>query len=150
MPHSPSDPKSEKLKAKSLEAAFSLTNKTRGKIPNAPFDRIKNTVLGKQYELSLAFIAPAEARRITEETKHADHASNVLSFPLSKNSGEILICPATARAQAAEYGMAPQQFLIYLFIHGLLHLKGMPHGGTMESEESRIMQLFASRIGSVS
>lgn len=124
---------------------FSLTNKTRGALPRIPFARIKNAVLGKEYELSLALIGPAEATRVTRTTKNKDKASNVLSFPLSKKSGEILICPATARAQAPEYRMSSSAFLAYLFIHGLLHLKGRKHSDTMEREERRIMKRFGLR-----
>jgi len=73
-------------------------------------------------------------------------ASNVLAFPLSKKSGELLLCSKTARAQAKEFGMDHHTFLAYLFIHGLLHLKGFAHGATMESEERRVMRRFGLRV----
>ena len=41
--------------------------------------------------------------------------------------------------------MTPQTFLSYLFIHGLLHLRGEEHGDTMEREERRIMKKFGLR-----
>ena len=75
---------------------------------------IKDSILGKRYDLSVAFLSAKEMRAVTRRTKKVDHVSNVLSFPLSKNSGEILICKAAAKPWSAEY----------LFIHGLLHLKG--------------------------
>jgi ssRNA-specific RNase YbeY (16S rRNA maturation enzyme) len=58
--------------------------------------------------------------------------SNVLAFPLSKTSGEILICKAAAKPYTVEY----------LFIHGLLHLKGHKHSATMEREENRLLKQF--------
>ena len=58
--------------------------------------------------------------------------SNILSFPLSKTSGEILICPKAAKPYSVGY----------LFIHGLLHLKGRVHGATMEREERRLLKAF--------
>ena len=61
--------------------------------------------------------------------------SNVLSFELSEDSGEILICPDAA----APYTLA------YLFIHGCLHLKGLAHSDTMEREEDRILKKFGIR-----
>ncbi len=73
-------------------------------------------------------------------------ASNVLAFPLSLTSGEILICKTTARKQAKDFGMTPDTFVVYLFIHGLLHLKGYDHSATMENEERRIMIRFGLRI----
>jgi len=56
----------------------------------------------------------------------------VLSFPLSKNSGEILICKSAAKPYTVDY----------LFIHGVCHLKGYKHGATMESIESRLLKKF--------
>lgn len=121
---------------------FSLTNKTRSKTPSIPFRTIKESVLGSRYELSVALLTSAEARRVTRKAKGKDKASNVLSFPLSKRSGELLLCPATARREAPLYGKTPRAMLAYLFIHGLLHLKGYAHGGTMEREESKLVKRF--------
>ena len=94
------------------------------------FKKIKEQVLGKRYELSLAFLSPAKMRAVTKRTKGKNKVSNVLSFPLSKTSGEVLICRAAAKPYTEEY----------LFIHGLLHLKGLRHGATMEREERRILE----------
>jgi probable rRNA maturation factor len=126
-----------------MRGTFSLTNKTRASLRGIPFLKIKESILGPAYELSVALLPPSQAARITRQTKGKDKASNVLAFPLSRHSGEILLCPATARAQAGEYGMTPKKFLIYLFIHGCLHLKGMRHGGTMDRAEQRFLARVA-------
>ena len=99
----------------------------------ALFPKIKDAVLGKRYDLSVALIAPAAMRRAMKYKKvSTKKVSNVLSFPLSKTSGEILICKAAAKP----YGVP------FLFIHGLLHLKGLKHGATMEREEDRLLKRF--------
>jgi ssRNA-specific RNase YbeY (16S rRNA maturation enzyme) len=91
-----------------------------------PYKKIKDDVLGKDYELSLAFISPAAMRRAMKYKKQLPKkTSNVLSFPLSKTSGEILICKEAAAPYTPDY----------LFIHGLCHLKGYKHGATMENIE---------------
>jgi ssRNA-specific RNase YbeY (16S rRNA maturation enzyme) len=71
-------------------------------------------------------------REVTLRSKKKDKVSNVLAFPLSKTSGEILICPAAARPYTLDY----------LFIHGCLHLKGMDHGGRMNSAEQDLLKRF--------
>ncbi len=109
------------------------------------FPKVKDFVLGKRYDLSVAFLSTKEMRKVAKKYKHKYVASNVLAFPLSKHSGEILICPATARAQCKKYGMSERVFIAYLFIHGLLHLRGLRHGVTMEREERRVMQKFGLR-----
>jgi len=85
-------------------------------------------------------------REVTLRTKKKDKASNVLAFPLSPTSGEILLCTATARKEAKLYHMDPETFIHFLFIHGLLHLKGLDHSVTMEHEERRIMRRFGLRV----
>ena len=99
---------------------------------NSAVKKIKNAVLGARYDLSVAFLSPAKMRAITLRTKKKDKVSNVLSFPLSKTSGEILICKSAAKPYLVEF----------LFIHGLLHLKGLKHGAIMEHEEDRLLKRF--------
>jgi ssRNA-specific RNase YbeY (16S rRNA maturation enzyme) len=105
---------------------------------NALFSRLKNEVLGQDYDLSVAFLSPAEMRKamkykkLSEPELRRTKTSNVLSFPLSKTSGEILLCRAAAKPYTVEY----------LFIHGLLHLKGLKHGGTMERAEDTLLEQF--------
>jgi ssRNA-specific RNase YbeY (16S rRNA maturation enzyme) len=99
------------------------------------FTKIKNSVLGKKYDLSVAFLSPQKMRAITRATKGKNKVSNVLAFPLSKTSGEILICKKAAKPFSVEY----------LFIHALLHLKGLKHGGTMEHIERRLLARYGLR-----
>lgn len=122
-----------------MRGSYSLTNRTAHPVRGIPFKKIKEKVLGTKYELSVALVGASEATRVTKKTKNKDKASNVLAFPLSKHSGEIILCPATAKKQASAYGMTPKKFLTYLFIHGCLHLKGMDHGVTMENTERRLL-----------
>ena len=84
------------------------------------------------------FVGKAKAKAINKATRKKTYAPNVLSFPFSKRSGEIFICPAAAREQAKDYNLTPDAFIGKLFIHGLFHLKGRSHGSRMESEERRI------------
>ncbi len=102
----------------------------------AAFPKIKDAILGKRYDLSVAFLSPAQMRRAMKyKESPAKKTSNVLAFPLSKTSGEILICKAAAKPYSVGF----------LFIHGVLHLKGLRHGATMESEEDRYLKRFRLR-----
>ena len=108
---------------------------------NALFTTIKNDVLGEAYDLSFAFVTPAQMRKAMKFKKLPPNeltktkTSNVLSFPLSKTSGEILICKAAAKPYTPEY----------LFIHGLLHIKGMKHSDTMERTEDKLLKRFSCK-----
>jgi len=101
------------------------------------FAELKQAVLGAHYDLSVAFLSPAQMRKAMKyKKKPARKTSNVLAFPLTKTSGEILICKAAAKPYTVEY----------LFIHGLLHLKGFKHSATMERTELRLVKKFGLSI----
>ena len=120
-----------------------ITNKTKGKLPSLPFVSIKNKVLGEKYDLSVVFVTPKESRKINFKYRKIDSPTNILSFPLSKNSGEIFLELTKIKKDAPKFGMKSPEFLKYLFIHGLLHLKGFKHSDTMETEEKRILKFFS-------
>lgn len=121
---------------------FFITNKTRAKIPPLPFTSIKETVLGKKYELSIVFIGEKRARALNKTYRKKDSIPNILSFSLSKNSGEIFMIPTELSRQCKNFKYNFHNFLIYILIHGLLHLKGFHHGSTMEKEEEKIRVKF--------
>lgn len=104
------------------------------RIPSS-FKKIQKEILGPTYDLSVVFLSDKEMRKAMKyryEKIAGKKTSNVLSFELSKTSGEILICPSAA----APYTLA------YLFIHGCLHLKGKKHSDTMEREEDQLLKKY--------
>ena len=121
---------------------FSITNGTQGTIPRVPFSVIKDKVLGKRYELSLTFIGDTRMRTLNHAYRNKDTTTDILSFPLSKESGEIFISQKEATRQSKKFDMSPRDHLTFLFIHGLLHLKGLKHGRTMEKLEDRWCKQF--------
>lgn len=109
-----------------------VTNSTKGRYPRLPFTQIKNRVLGKNYELSLVFCGNVLSRRLNRTYRNKDYPTNVLSFSLSENSGEIFI--NLRRLKGFSIGN--------LYVHGLFHLKGLDHGATMEQAEEKIRKEF--------
>lgn len=107
-----------------------------------PFAAIKRAILGTSYELSLAFIGEKRATTLNLSYRKKTYAPNVLSFPLTKNTGEIFICPAIAYGEAAKFNLTPNGYIAYLFIHGCLHLKGYDHGDTMDTLERKYLKAF--------
>jgi probable rRNA maturation factor len=105
---------------------------------------IADTVLGKKYELSLMICGDARARAINKRTRKKTYSPNVLSFPFSSTEGEIILNPRKAAREAHRYGRNAETHLLFLFIHGLLHLKGMDHGSTMEAAEQKFLRKFAT------
>ncbi len=120
-----------------------ITNKTKGKLPRLPFVRLKEAILGQAYDLSVAIVTPAESHRLNLTYRQKDKPTNVLSFPLEKNSGELVLDVATASTDAKNFDMTKQKFLLFLVIHGMLHLKGYEHGSTMERAEKKFLKIFS-------
>ncbi len=121
---------------------LSISNKTKGRLPSLPFEHIKNTVLGLGYELSLVFITAQEIKKINKNYRNLNKPTDILSFPLSKKSGEIFICPNETKREMIKFNRTYKNFLTYLFIHGLVHLKGYDHGEKMEKMEIKFRGKF--------
>jgi probable rRNA maturation factor len=122
------------------KGSFDVKNTTKGKAPALPFERIKNSILGKSYDLSLVFVGNAISKKLNYIYRKKNKPTNVLSFSLSKNEGEIFINLGLAKRQAPQHDLKFEPFIKYLFIHGLLHLKGLDHGKAMEKLETRYLK----------
>jgi probable rRNA maturation factor len=106
------------------------------------FDQIKKAILGDKYELSLVFITAKKIKNLNKIYRNINKPTDILSFPLSKTSGEIFICPAEAKKMMLEFKRSYKNFLAFLFIHGLVHLKGYDHGCEMEKLEIKFRKKF--------
>lgn len=124
------------------DSHFSIRNTTKGRLPRLSFKRMKEAALGKNYNLSLAFVGETRARSLNRIYRQKNTVPNILSFPLESKAGEIVITPRRVLGEAKHFNMSPRNFMGYLFIHGLLHLKGYKHGDVMEREERKILKQF--------
>ena len=125
-----------------MEDTFSVLNKTKCKIPLLSLFDIKNDILGKNYSLSLAYLTKSEIKKINKIYRKKDNPTNILSFSLTKNSGEILICPSLVKSQIKKFDRNFRELLGFLVIHGMLHLKGMEHSSRMERAEKKYDQKY--------
>lgn len=125
-------------------ATLSISHTTKT-FPKLPYQDIANDILPASYSLSLVFVGETKARQYNQQYRNKSYTPNVLSFPLTTSSGEIIICPAVARREAVQHQMTYRGFIGFLFIHGCLHLKGHDHGATMERAEQRICNAYQLR-----
>lgn len=123
---------------------FTVTNMTKGNPPidGLPFVLIKEAVLGKNYNLSLVFVSRQEIRKLNRVYRNKDKATDILSFPISDSVGEIFINLEEARKESKKFGRNLENFLAFLFIHGLAHLEGLTHGSRMEAQETKFRKQF--------
>jgi len=99
------------------------------------FAKLKNDILGKSYSLSIAYVFENKSRELNKKYRKKDRATNVLSFALGKNTGELVLCKSVIQKEAKRLGKTSAQWLGFLVVHGMLHLQGLKHGSKMEKLE---------------
>ncbi|MBI5457387.1 rRNA maturation RNase YbeY [Candidatus Kaiserbacteria bacterium] len=119
-----------------------ITTTIRGPMPRIPFEKIARAILGKNYELSLVICGDKLVRRMNQKYRKKSYRPNILSFPLSKDEGEIFLNVRAAAREARRLKVPLRDRLALLFVHGCLHLKGLQHGRIMEAQEQRILRVF--------
>ncbi len=122
--------------------SLSITNTTKGKLPRLPFAKLTTAVLGEKYECSLVIVSPRKSRELNKTYRDKDNSTNILSFPLEKNEGEIFLDLETSRKDAPAFDRSYTNFIAFLYIHALFHLKGYDHSGIMEKQEKKIRKVF--------
>ena len=125
-----------------IASTVDLRNFTRRKpVPSFPYTEIAKAIL-PTWDISLVYAGEDRAQRLNKALRNKSYVPNVLSYASGERSGEIIICLPVAKKQAASYGLSYTHFTAFLFIHGLLHLKGLPHGTTMEQHERSFLKRF--------
>ncbi len=122
--------------------SITTTQKTAPKVNGAVFEQMKNIALGKKYNLSLVFIGDKKSKELNKTYRQKDYPTDILSFSIDSKSGEIFINPKVAKKKAKLFNRTESNYLDFLFIHGLFHLKGMDHGRIMEKEEEKLRKKF--------
>lgn len=125
-----------------MTAGFSISNKTKSTLPRVPFALIKKSTLGEKYELSLVFIGDKRSKKLNIIYRKKTYIPNILSFSYSKNNGEIFINLNKVKKETKKFGRNFENLTAFLFIHGLMHLKGMNHSSKMEEAEKKLRQKF--------
>ena len=117
-------------------------------IPAGPnyLQAFENPSANQQWIYSLLRKAAPQLGSMTKELnkkyRSKNKPTNVLSFGYSKNSGELVLCKEVIKKEIEKFGRTFDELLLFLVIHGMLHLKGMQHGSTMERKEKLFLKKF--------
>ena len=103
------------------------------------------TLLGYEgYELSIVITDDQEITRLNRQYFRRNRPTNVISFPMTADGlpllpnkilGDVVISAETADRQAGKAGGKAKEEILFLLIHGILHLTGYDHEGTKEDRE---------------
>lgn len=98
--------------------------------------------LAEQTEVDITIVDDEEIHNLNRDYRNVDRPTDVLSFALDENDeaepqivdgpeehllGDIIISAETAARQAEEFGHGLEREIVYLAVHGLLHLLGYDH-----------------------
>jgi probable rRNA maturation factor len=91
-------------------------------------------------ELTVVFLNTAPAKKINQQYRKKNYATDVLSFEseIPGELGELIMCPQVLKKQAKEHGHNFRAELAYMLIHGVLHLLGYDH----EKSEKEAKKMF--------
>ena len=97
---------------------------------------------------TIAFVSDKNIRKLNQQFRNLDKATDVLSFPAEEetNLGDIAISVETAAAQAKENGLTFEAEIAQLILHGLLHLSGYDHE-TDHGEMNRLELRLRKKLG---
>ena len=103
-------------------------------------------------EVDITIVDDEEIHTLNREYRNVDRPTDVLSFALDEGEedepelidgpeehllGDIIISVETAQRQGEEFGHGLEREIVYLAVHGLLHLLGYDH---MTDEDKKIMR----------
>ena len=103
-------------------------------------------------EVCLVLTDDTGIRNLNRQYRNQDQPTDVLSFPNGKDwveihgdggpnlLGDIVISAERAVAQAVSYGHSVEREVVFLTVHGMLHLLGLDHGTDQERARMEKMQ----------
>ena len=127
----------------------------------------------KDLEVNISFVSKSEIKELNDKFRQKDAVTDVLSFPnllepgrtnmqlitdkLDKITfaseinpengtifvGDICICKSAVFKQAKEYGNTKLREIVYMAVHGLLHLLGYDH---MTDDDKAVMREMEEKI----
>ncbi len=76
--------------------------------------------------IHIIFVSDNDIKNLNKKFFNKNTYTNVISFPINENDllGEIYISIDTAKKESEEWGVSLLFEIIYLIIHGILHLIG--------------------------
>lgn len=125
-----------------MEKTLSVFNETNGTLPRVPFQRLKEKILGKKYILSIVIVGDLQSQRLNRAYRGKNKPTNILSFSLSKNEGELYLNLKQVRRETKLFKRPFANLVSFMLIHGMFHLKGHVHGSTMETKERAVRAAF--------
>lgn len=111
--------------------------------------RLLKELEAEDQEISISLVDDETIQALNKQYRRKDKPTNVLSFSMKEGHGggipssllgDVVISADTAHRDAAEAGWTTEQEIVYLLIHGILHLLGYNHENASRKESVRMRQ----------
>jgi len=102
--------------------------------------------------LSVSLVDSGEMTELNRKYRGKEGPTNVLSFSQREGEGasgqtdllgDVVICSDVAENEASQLGYSDDEMVLYLLIHGILHLHGYDHA---EPPDAQAMQREVDQI----
>jgi len=102
-------------------------------------ERILTDLNLMEAELSILFVDDPYIQELNRNYLHRNKPTNVIAFPMGKGEfaslhpqilGDLVISVETALRQSGRFGLTGAEMVVFLMIHGILHLIGHDHEGS--------------------
>ena len=109
--------------------------------------RILNALGCPSSELSISIVGDRSIKRLNRDYLGKDRPTNVISFSMQEGEycflnpallGDVVISADTAAREAEDGGEVFRDRLIFLLLHGILHLTGYDHERSGDKEAKRM------------
>jgi probable rRNA maturation factor len=144
-----------------------INNKTRSKVDLILVRKVAEKFLKlnrkQNYNISIAFVGDGVIRKLNKVYRGKDKVTDVLAFTdvstttrnvtdgigdgEKKFLGEIIINYTQIKRQAKQYGNSVKEELIFVLVHGLLHLLG--YDDETRKERRKMERLSKEFIGKI-
>ena len=93
----------------------------------------------KSSKLLVCFVSADRMQNLNKKFRGKDKVTDVLSFSSEEKHalGELALCTSYISSQASEHGLTLEEEIVYLVLHGILHLLGYDH--EKDKDQAKIM-----------
>ena len=127
-----------------------INNKTKAKIDTKLIKKIVEFFFVyykiENKNISVAFVGDTVITRLNSKYRGKNKATDILSFVGDEDDfGEIIIDYAQVKRQAKKYSKSVKEELIFILVHGLLHLIG--YEDKIDKEREKMIKMGEEFIG---
>jgi probable rRNA maturation factor len=120
------------LNAKNIQSILDIVVKNLARSKT-----LKNIKRLKKDEITFVLVSAGRMKALNFEFRGKDYATDVLSFSSTspESLGELILCPSVLKKQAKQNGHSLDSEMLYMLIHGILHLLGYDHEKSLVEEK---------------